>query len=171
MNNPSHEFAGDVGSLPASEYHAIVAPALEVCAELAAARNDPDLYNDMASMLVLRVLVQALGECFLEEHATASASLRKVLAAAADGACGMVLKRGELSAAQLGECLWALQTATGQLTDAHVFDQDQKLIHAAWRHLSAGNRKDAIGQLTLAAGGMATAIDTWERERDGGSMA
>lgn len=165
MDNVSHEVGGATTSLPASEYHAIVAPALQVSAELAAARNDPDLYNDMASMVVLRVMIQTLGQCFLEEHQSASDSLKKNIDAAADGACGMVLKRGELSAAQLHDCLWALQTATRQLADAHVFEQDHEHLREAARLLSAGNRKAAFGQLTLAAGGMATAIDKWERDR------
>lgn len=166
MSNKHHGSAGDAISLPASEYHSIVAPALQVSAELAAARGDPDLYNDMASMLVLRGLIQTLGQCFLETHQGASDSLRKAIDAAADGACAMVLKRGELSATQLSECLWALQSATRQLANAQVFDQDQTRLHDAWDHLAAGNRKDAIAQLKLAAGGMATAIDHWERARE-----
>ena len=60
--------APQAGSLPAEPYHQIVSPALQVCAELAAVRGDPDLYNDMASMLALRTLIQRFGDLYLQSH-------------------------------------------------------------------------------------------------------
>ena len=47
------------GLLP-EEYQQIVAPAMKAAADLAAARGDPYLFNDLPSMLTLMVLVLEL---------------------------------------------------------------------------------------------------------------
>ena len=77
----------------------------------------------------------------------------------------MVLQRGELDANQTRECLWALEAASKQLTEAGVLGEDRNGAHAAWQQL-AGNRKRALDRLKLTAGALVTAIDQWERERD-----
>ena len=153
-------------ALAAADYHLVVAPVLQTSAELAAVRGDPDLYNDMASMLALRALVQTLGQFLLEERQDAPESLRRGIEAAPDAACVMVLKRGNLEQAQLNDCILALQMASEQLSNAQVFDTGKELAREAWRRLSADDRKGALAQLKLSAGSIVTAIDAWERERD-----
>lgn len=153
-------------SLPQDQYHQIVSPALQVAAELAAVRGDPELYNDMASMLALRTLVQRFGDFYLDKHPESDDELRTAIAGAPKGACVMALQRAELDEKQMRECLWALDTASDQLTEAGVIGCEKEHAMAAWRQLGGGNRKHALDKLKLAAGVLVTAIDQWERERD-----
>ena len=156
---------GQAGSLPADQYHQIVSPVLQVTAELAAVRGDPDLYNDMASMLALRTLVQRFGGWYLGQYPDAGHDLRQAIAAAPEGACLMVLQRGELDSKQTRECLWALDAAARQLESAGVIGCESEAAHDAWRQLG-GNRKRALDKLKLAAATLVTAIDQLERQRD-----
>jgi hypothetical protein len=154
-----------IPSLPADEYHLIVSPVLQATAEIAAARGDPDLYNDMASMLALMALVQALGNCYLQQRADDTAAVREAVEAAPTGACLMVLNRSELDADQIGDCIGALQAATRQLIEAHVLGHEQKLAHEAWQCLLDNDRAGAVTRLNRATVGIVTAIDQWERAR------
>ncbi len=153
------------GALPADQYHQIVSPVLQVCAELAAVRGDPDLYNDMASMLALRALIRQFGAFYLQQYPDTEATVREAIAAAPESACLMVLQRGELDDNQARECLWALDAASKQLDDTGVLGVARDSTRSAWQQL-AGNRKRALEKLKLAAGTLVTAIDQWERERD-----
>ena len=54
------------GLLP-EEYQAVVAPAMRAAAELAAARGDPYLFNDVACMLGLMVMVRDLADLYQDQ--------------------------------------------------------------------------------------------------------
>ncbi|HET7370935.1 MAG TPA: hypothetical protein VFK45_08860 [Gammaproteobacteria bacterium] len=146
-----------------------MAPVLQATAEIAAARGDPDLFNDMASMLAMMTLVRALGECYLQEHAGEADAPRDAIAAAPTGACLMVLHRGELEQDQINDCIWALQAGTKQLVDAKVLGREQKLAREAWQLLADEDRDAAMERLKRAATGIVTDIDQWERARGEGA--
>lgn len=154
-----------IPSLPADEYHLIVSPVLQATAEIAAARGDPDLYNDMASMLALMALVQALGDCYLQQRSDETAAVREAVEAAPTGACLMVLNRSELDSDQIGDCVGALQAATRQLVAAQVLGREQKLAREAWQCLLDNDRAGAVTRLKRATVGIVTDIDQWERAR------
>ena len=54
------------GLLP-EEYQQVVAPALKAAADLAAARGDPYLFNDLPSMLALMILVKGLADRYQDQ--------------------------------------------------------------------------------------------------------
>lgn len=143
----------------------IVSPVLQVTAEIAAVRGDRDLYNDMASMMALLILVRTLGGLYLQQPG-AAADASDAVDAAPMAACTMVLQRGELTREQVGDCLWALQAATQELADAQVLGREQRPAHEAWQFLLAGNRKHAIECLKQAAVSIVMDVDKWERDRE-----
>lgn len=151
--------------LPPGEYALLVSPVLQVAAKVAAVRGDPDLYNDIASMLALKAIVEALGECYLHQHPDAPASMARAIEIAPMGACVMVLEHADLSSAQIGDCTWALQAATRQISDAGVLGGEQALVWEAWQLLSAGDHDKGIGKLMLAVTHIVDAVDAWERAR------
>ncbi|HYW04726.1 MAG TPA: hypothetical protein VFA86_12375 [Gammaproteobacteria bacterium] len=157
----------DIHSLDPQTYHQVVAPALQVAADTAASRGDPDLYNDMASMLALVAMVHRLSDCLRAAEAPGEA-LQSALEQAPAGACVMVLQESGLDDAQVGDCLWALSTAYGQLTEQGVIGAERALVDDAWQHLRAGEREAAIGVLGLAAARVVAAIDGWEQRRGPG---
>lgn len=164
MDNSSDE----IPSLPATEYHLIVSPVLKATAEIAAARGDADMYNDMATMLALMALVRTLADCYLQQQPAATTAAREAVEAAPTGACLMVLGRSELNDEQIGDCIAALQAATRQLVEAGVLGREQKLAREAWQCLLDDDRADAVMQLKRAAAGIVTDIDQWERARGEG---
>lgn len=157
--------APDDPALTPEQYQLIVAPALQVMAELAVVRGDFELYNDMACMLGLRALIARLADCYLDEAGTLSATGRAALAGARDAASTLVLQRSPLDAKQLSDCIWALNEAERQLEAAQVFGAEREAVDTAWREFADGTRERAIGQLKLAGGTVVTAIDNWERAR------
>lgn len=157
--------SSEIDSLPATEYHLIVSPALQVAAELAATRGDPDLYNDMASMLALMALVQGLADCYLRGQTNNAGAIQMAVEAAPVGACVMVLNRGELTQEQVNECVWALNAATRQLLESGVVGPERKLVEKAWMKLAEDDREEAGEWLKRAAAGIVSAIDQWEQSR------
>ncbi|HET6655261.1 MAG TPA: hypothetical protein VFH57_03350 [Gammaproteobacteria bacterium] len=152
-------------SLPAAEYHRIVAPVLQVTAEIAAVRGDPDLFNDMPSMLALMTLVTALADCYLQQNPGEADAVSEAVKAAPTGACLMVLNRGEMEQAQINDCIWALQAGMTQLVEARVLGRERKLAQDAWQLLADGDRDGAVERLKRAATGIVMDIDQWERAR------
>ena len=150
--------------LAPQDYHRLVAPALEVCAKLAAQRGDPDLYNDMPCMLALVSLVGGLVECYRADGGAAPAA---TLARTPLAACWMVLHESSLSEAQIDDCLRALEGAHEQLSTAGVIGPERERIASAWRELERGETRRASGLLWLAASQVAQAVDEWEAGRDG----
>ncbi|MDN5925323.1 MAG: hypothetical protein L0H70_10050 [Xanthomonadales bacterium] len=167
----SDNSSDDVSALSSDQYQHIVAPVLQVAAELAAVRGDPDLVNDMPSMLALKTLVSTFAAFYIEQHPEADAAVCAAIDAAADGACAMALKRVDMDKAQIKECLWALGAASVKLREAGVLGPELGIAREAWHQLAGGNRSHAIAKLKLAAGGMVTAIDHWERARNSEPLA
>ncbi|HET8897703.1 MAG TPA: hypothetical protein VFN09_02805 [Rhodanobacteraceae bacterium] len=167
---------GDVSSVPGAApdepaldpalYHLIVAPVLQAAAELAAARGDPDLVNDLASMLALRTLVQRFGEFYLDAHAESPTPVRDAIRAAPAAACLMPLQRAELTGEPLRDCLWSLDAASRQLTDAGVIGPEVPRARVAWSQLLDSQRDEAMQTLKLAAAELISAIDRFERARE-----
>lgn len=154
----------DIRSLDPQSYHRVVAPALQVAADTAASRGDPDLYNDMPSMLALMAMVHGLADCLRADRPTGE-ELQSALEQAPAGACVMVLQESDLDDAQVGDCLWALSAAYAQLSERAVIGPERGLVEDAWQHLQAGEREAAIGVLGLAAARLVAAIDDWEQRR------
>lgn len=152
-------------SLPPAEYHLIVAPVLQVTADIAAARGDPDLFNDMPSMLALMALVRALADCYRRDAPEKAEAVRDALKAAPMGACLMALHRSELDESQINDCTWALEKATTQLVEAGVLGRERPLAEEAYRLLTGNDRAGAIERLKGAATGIVMEIDRWERTR------
>lgn len=153
-------------ALDPEHYHLIISPALQVAAELAAVRGDPDLYNDLASMLAMRAIVQKFGHWFIEQSGNLPESARQAIEHAPEAVSTMVLKRGDLDATQMRECLWALNTAQAQLQRDKVLAMDEEQGRKIWRLLCKGQREEAIANLKFAAGQLVQSIDNWERQRD-----
>ncbi len=154
----------DINSLDPETYHRVVAPALQVAAEVAAGRGDPQLYNDMASMLALMALVAGLCEC-LRADGECDDGTQQALAQAPMGACVMVLQESALADAQINDCLWALSAAYAQLSEQGVIGSERRLVRDAWAHLHQDERVAARGVLGLAAAAVVAAVDDWEQAR------
>ncbi|HYW92906.1 MAG TPA: hypothetical protein VFA95_10720 [Gammaproteobacteria bacterium] len=154
----------EIDSLDPQTYHRVVAPALQVAADTAASRGDPDLYNDMPSMLALMAMVHGLSDCLCAAESP-DQTRQLALERAPAGACVMVLQESGLDEVQVADCLWALSAAYGQLVERGVIGPERGLVDDAWQHQHAGEREAAIGVLGLAAARVVAAIDQWERGR------
>lgn len=169
MNGNMNPSGDPAAALDSAEYQLIVAPVLQVAAELAAARGDPDLFNDLSSMLMLRAIIRQFGQWYLDEEREVGAGARAAIAAAADSVSAMALQRGRLDQDQMGDCMWALEAAGRLVGDAKLFDPMCGMLRTAWEQLRRGERDQAAARLKLAARGMVAAVDRWERDRDTGT--
>lgn len=158
------------GSLPNEQYHLFVSPALQVAAEIAAARGDRDLYNDMASMLALMTVVQELAQRYLHAHAQDPGLPREAIEAAPASVCIMALRRGELETEAITDCIDALHAATHTLVEAGILGHEARQITPIWEHLQQGRRDEAIARLKFVMMNIITAIDEWERARGDGML-
>lgn len=159
----SNEPDSRANALGPRDYHLLVGPVLEVCAGQAASREDPYLYNDMASMLALRSLVRALCERHaLENHGEGNAEQYQQ---APLGACAMVLEEAELTEEQMQDCLWALETADRQLTRENAYTIPGSHIDKAYHALIHQDRETARQLLDEAATLVIQCIDGWEQQR------
>jgi len=153
------------GLLP-EEYQAVVAPAMRAAAELAAARGDPYLYNDLACMLALLVLVGDLGDLYQDQWgALGQHSPAAVFAAAPTAACVMVLTEYELEAESISHMTAALERAAAQLSAESVFGPERVHVQKAWDAFNSGKHDSANAYLRQAATQIANAVDAWEAQR------
>lgn len=158
------------GLLP-EEYQAVIAPAMQAAAELAAARGDPYLYNDLACMLALMTLVRDLADLYqdqwgpLGQHSAAA-----VFAAAPTAACVMVLTEYELEPESIRHMSTALERAAAQLSADGVFGPERVEVQKAWNALIDGKRDTAQAFLRQAASRIANAVDAWEARRATGAQ-
>ncbi|HSN18490.1 MAG TPA: hypothetical protein VLV87_09815 [Gammaproteobacteria bacterium] len=153
------------GLLTPVEYQLLAAPALQAAAEVAAQRNDPHLYNDMASMLALLGTVTALTHAYLERPLPAEASPRDVLEMAPLSVCALVFTESGLEAPEVQQCLRALSQAYLKLLKEGVLGPQEGLVDKAFDQLMAGDRVSAIQNLRQAAQAMTRAVDAWEATR------
>ena len=153
------------GLLTPVEYQLLAAPALQAAAEVAAQRNDPHLYNDMASMLALLGTVTALTHAYLQQPLVAEASSREALEVAPLSICALVFTESGLEAPEVQQCLRALSQAYLQLLKEGVLGPQEGLVEKAFDQLMAGDRVSALQTLRQAAQAMTRAIDAWEAAR------
>jgi len=157
------------GLLP-EEYQAVIAPAMQAAAQLAAARGDPYLYNDLACMLALMVLVRGLADLYQDQWgALGQSSGREVFAAAPKAACVMVLTEYELEPESIRAMTAALERAYATLMDDGAFGAESVPIRKAWDASLVHESDSARAHMRQAAAVAANAVDAWERGRTGGA--
>ena len=153
------------GLLP-EEYQAVIAPAMQEAAELAAARGDPYLYNDLACMLALMVLVRDLADLYQDQWGPLGQhSPPDVFAAAPSAACVMVLSEYEIETDSIRQMTTALERAAEQLTADGVFGPERVEVHKAWKAFLEDKRDSAQAWMRQAASRIANAVDAWEARR------
>jgi hypothetical protein len=153
------------GLLP-EEYQAVIAPAMQAAAELAAARGDPYLYNDLACMLALMVLVRDLADLYQDQWGPLGQhSPPDVFAAAPSAACVMVLSEYEIETDSIRHMTTALERAAEQLTADGVFGPERVEVHKAWSAFLDDKRDSAQAWMRQAASRIANAVDAWEARR------
>lgn len=153
------------GLLP-EEYQAVVAPALQAAAELAAARGDPYLYNDLACMLTLMVLVRDLADLYQDQWgALGQTSAPAVFAAAPVAAVVMVMTEYEIEPRSITSMTAALERAYQQIAADNVFGPERVHIQKAWDARIASKADTANAFTRQAAAATARAIDAWEARR------
>ena len=155
-----------VESLLPEEYQSIVAPALKAAAELAAARGDPYLFNDLPSMLSLMVMVKGLADRYQDQWgALGQNSPLSVFKQAPIAACIMVLNEYEVDEDSINAMTSALKAALEKLTSDQVFGAESAQIQKAWNALLEKKSELAAAHLRQAATITAAAIDKWEESR------
>jgi hypothetical protein len=139
------------GLLP-EEYQAVVAPAMQAAAELAAARGDPYLYNDLACMLALMAMIRDLCDLYQDKW----------------GALGQLSTPAQFTAAPLAGCVsmsGALEAAYVKLSADNIFGPERVHIQKAWDARLAGEFDKSTAFMRQAAAAVANAIDGWEKNR------
>ena len=153
------------GLLP-EEYQQVVAPALKAAADLAAARGDPYLFNDLPSMLALMILVKGLADRYQDQWgALGQTSAREVFEQAPEAACVMVLTEYEVEPSSVQHMLGALKNAFATLLADNVFGGESALVQKAWEAQLQDKPDLCAAYLRQAATTAAAAIDAWEQKR------
>jgi len=153
--------------LTEKEYRLFAAPALKVAAEVAASRGDPDLYNDMASMLALMVMVSTLTQAYLSCRGQfPAASTVETLEAGPMTVCALVFTRSALGPAEVKNCLQALSAAYQMLLQEGVLGPQNAYVEKAFVELRAKRLAAAHRLLLQAAHAMVKAVDDWEKRRN-----
>ena len=157
--------ASSDGLLP-EEYQAVVAPAMQAAAELAAARGDPYLYNDLACMLTLMVLVRDLADLYQAQWgALGQTSPPALFAAAPQAAVVMVMTEYEIEPSSITSMTAALERAYEQIANDNGFGPERIQIQKAWDARIADKVDAANAFMRQAATATASAIDAWEARR------
>lgn len=144
-------------------YHAVVGPALQVAAEVAAKRGHPTLHDDMPAMLALVEMVSRLADLYREAYPEQCAA-PEILDNAATSACVMVFQEADMPADAVGQCLAALETAYRQLHEQNVLDSARPFIAMGWSHLEDRDRDGARHCLEQATRHVIAAIDAWQTQ-------
>lgn len=151
----------DPQALDPEAYHTVIGPALQVTAEVAAARGDPTLHADMPAMLALIDLVTRLADYWCAEE-TGGSDSNETLADAPTAACVMVLQEAEMPPDSIGQCLGALESAYQSLLSDDVTDVAATSVERAWQQFGNNQRDAAIAQLKQGAQQIVGAIDAWQ---------
>ena len=114
-------------SIDSDTYYAVVGPALQAAAEIAAERGDPTLAADMPAMLALIELVGYLTAQYHDQN-HAEDEAEDWLHGAPAAACVMVMQEAKLEQAAIGQCLAALEAAYAQLAEHQVTAPAVELI-------------------------------------------
>ena len=154
------------GLITPDEYRLLAGPALKAAAQVAAARGDPDLYRDMASMLALLAMVTALIRCY-QAGVPGTTVYRKKLESVPIAVCALVFTRSGLAPDEVRDCLTALPQAYRMLVEAGTLALQDARVAEAYAALAAGEAERADRLLAQAASAMADAVDRWEEQRSG----
>jgi hypothetical protein len=155
-----------VDSLLPEEYQSIMAPALKAAADLAAARGDPYLFNDLPSMLSLMVMVHGLADRYQDQWGPlGQISPAAVFKQAPIAACVMVLNEYEVDEDSIGAMTDALNAAHAKLLQDAVFGAESAQVQKAWDALVEKKPDLAAAHLRQAGTVIAAAVDAWEKAR------
>ena len=148
------------------EYRYLVAPSLKVCASLAASRNEPWLATDLACMIALYHVINRLLATYSDEwgnlgEASAPHALEKI----PDAALAMVMKEAEFAPEVVAECMDAVHRAYAMLREQAVIPDEEPMLNAAWRAMTASDEVSAEALIGAVAGNVVQAIDEWEQHR------
>ena len=139
---------------------------MQAAADLAAARGDPYLYNDLPCMLTLMVLVRDLADLYQDQWgALGQTSTSALFTAAPKAACVMVMTEYEIETSSIQSMIVALERAHEQLMRDNVFGPERVQIQKAWDARNANNMETANAFMRQAAAATASAIDSWEKNR------
>lgn len=156
----------DPGAIDADTYHAVVGPALEAAAKIAAERGDPTLAADMPAMLALIELINHLSAYYQEQAGPGQGDRddQDWLHGAPAAACVMVMQQAKLEQDAIGQCLAALETAYAQLVAHEVTAPALELIRRGCLQLQSGERKLAALTLQQATRSVVAAIEAWREQ-------
>jgi len=143
-------------------YHAVVGPALQAAAAVAAERGDHTLAADMPAMLALIELVNQLSLHYYDEP-EAGEDAQDWLHGAPAAACVMVMQEAKLEQAAIGQCLAALEAAYAQLAEHDVTRPAHELLYRGGLQLQAGERKLADTTLKQATRMIVREIENWRQ--------
>lgn len=152
------------GLLSPEQYRLLAGPPIKVAAAVAASRNDPDLFHDMASMLALLAMVSALTRCY-RRHTDGQAAASEQLDAVPIAVCALVFSRSGLAPDEVKDCLEALPQAYRMLLNAGVLGSQEAYMEQAFEALVSGEPETAERLLMQAAHAMVGAVDQWEWQR------
>lgn len=154
-------------NLKPEEYQAVIGPSLHAAADIAAARGDPDLFNDLPSMLALMTLVRDLGDLY-QHHwgAMGQLSAPEVFAAAPLAACLIVLQEQEVQKESVEPMIQALEQAYSMLRDQNLLGSERVAVQKAWDAYLDKNVDLAHSHMKQAARTVANIIDTWEVKKE-----
>jgi len=153
----------DPDAMDTETYHAVVGPALQVAAEVAAKRGHPTLHDDMPAMLALVEMITRLADQFRDAYPERSTQ-PDTLDNAATGACVMVFQEARMPADAVGQCLAALETAYRQLHEQEVLESARPFIAMAWSHIDDDDRVGARHCLEQATRHVIAAIEDWQAQ-------
>ena len=153
-------------NLKPEEYQAVIGPALHATADIAAARGDPDLFNDLPSMIALMTLTLDLADLY-QHHwgALGQISPSEVFAAAPLAACVIVLQEQKLEPESVTAMTQALDEANTMLRKDNMLGQERVEIQKAWDAYLDENSELSHTYMKQAARTVTNIIDTWEVKR------
>ncbi len=154
-------------NLKPEEYQAVIGPSLHAVADVAAARGDPDLFNDLPSMLALMTLIRDLGDLY-QHHWSAMGQLSAstIFDAAPLAACLVVLQEHELQKESIEPMIQALDTAYVMLREENLLGRERVDVQKAWDAFLDKNMELAHTHMKQAARTVTNIIDTWEVKKE-----
>ncbi|HCU89120.1 MAG TPA: hypothetical protein DGR97_04215 [Gammaproteobacteria bacterium] len=154
------------GLLP-EEYQAVVAPAIRAVVDLAAARGDPYLYNDLGCMLTLMFLIRELADLYQNQwEPMGQISSPELFSEAPIAAVVMVLQEFDIEPRSIRSMRIALERAYQEIASDGVFGPERTEIQKAWDARVANKEGAANTFMCEAATATVSAIDAWEARRN-----
>ena len=164
MGSVGLEFLSQDGLLSPDEYRLLAGPALKAAAQVAAARDNRDLFRDMASMLALLATVTALTRCYQAAGSDTPVYLSR-LESVPIAVCALVFTRSGLAPSEVRDCLAALPRAYQMLVEAGVLVPEDVHMKQAYAALVAGETERADQLLAQVGHAITNTVDRWEEQR------